>query len=399
MGECADCRAKRRPDLQASLSIGPAGDQYEQEAERVATAVAGSGRAGRTLQAPVRPMLRRRLEPAPVSGATAAARVPPSVHATVADAGRPLDAATRAHFEPRFGQDFSRVRVHTDGKAAASAAEIGARAYTVGPHVVFGAGQFAPHRSSGRHLLGHELTHVVQQGESHPVVQRDLVYGSGYPNPFQGDPDSEAAAAAKSPREWFPSSVDFAETATLSQGGAGIATLSGLLTMIGGKAAGSLSSLDLIGHANGDLFALGGTITRTAVTGSKGGTIGPNQLAAAQADIDKVRDRFSTSATITIYGCNSGASGVLLQAIADAFRVCVRGFKDEITWCLGWATSKPAKINSRGRTLINPPAKIDCGDYEGSIYNHKHDMEMCPTPKTGSDDLPKRQPKAPQVPE
>jgi hypothetical protein len=65
--------------------------------------------------------------------------------------------------EPRFGHDFSGVRVHTDNRATASARSIDALAYTVGSHVVFGAGQFAPDTIAGRRLLAHELTHVVQQ--------------------------------------------------------------------------------------------------------------------------------------------------------------------------------------------------------------------------------------------
>jgi hypothetical protein len=75
--------------------------------------------------------------------------------------GRPLDPATRAFMEPRFGHDFSRVRVHADALAAESAAAMEAAAYTVGHDVVFGAGQYAPETSRGRSLLAHELAHVV----------------------------------------------------------------------------------------------------------------------------------------------------------------------------------------------------------------------------------------------
>ncbi len=79
------------------------------------------------------------------------------------DPGAPLDQAARAFFEPRFGHDFSQVRVHTDTRAAESAQAVNAQAYTVGGDIVFGAGQYSPRSESGRHLLGHELTHVVQQ--------------------------------------------------------------------------------------------------------------------------------------------------------------------------------------------------------------------------------------------
>jgi hypothetical protein len=77
--------------------------------------------------------------------------------------GQPLPGSTRAFFEPRFGQDFSQVRLHTDTRAAESARAVNARAFTTGRDVVFGAGQYAPGTSEGRRLMAHELVHVVQQ--------------------------------------------------------------------------------------------------------------------------------------------------------------------------------------------------------------------------------------------
>ena len=88
--------------------------------------------------------------------------VPPIVHEVLRSPGQPLDDATRAFFEPRFGYDFSSVRVHTDGRAAESVAAVNALAYTIGRNVVFGAG-YASGSSDGRRLMAHELTHVVQQ--------------------------------------------------------------------------------------------------------------------------------------------------------------------------------------------------------------------------------------------
>jgi hypothetical protein len=89
--------------------------------------------------------------------------VPPIVHEVLHSTGKPLDAATRAFMEPRFGHDFSEVRVHTDAKAAESAWATNALAYTVGKDVVFGVGQYAPTSDAGRRLMAHELTHVMQQ--------------------------------------------------------------------------------------------------------------------------------------------------------------------------------------------------------------------------------------------
>lgn len=82
--------------------------------------------------------------------------------------GRPLEPEVRQFMEGRFGQDFSRVRVHSDRPAAESAAALGAKAYTVGEGVVFGAGEYHPGTGDGRRSLAHELAHVVQQRRGGP---------------------------------------------------------------------------------------------------------------------------------------------------------------------------------------------------------------------------------------
>jgi uncharacterized membrane protein YgcG len=92
--------------------------------------------------------------------------LPPIVHEVLRSPGQPLDPATRAFFEPRFGHDFSRVRVHTDAQAAKSTRAMNALAYTVGQNVVFGADQYAPGIATGKSLLAHELSHVIQQQKS-----------------------------------------------------------------------------------------------------------------------------------------------------------------------------------------------------------------------------------------
>ncbi|WP_326771071.1 DUF4157 domain-containing protein (plasmid) [Streptomyces sp. NBC_01591] len=89
-----------------------------------------------------------------------------AAHEVLHSAGQPLDSGTRADMEARFGADFTDVRVHNDGAARASAAEIGARAYTSGNHIVLGDG------GGDRHTLAHELTHVIQQRQG-PVSGTD----------------------------------------------------------------------------------------------------------------------------------------------------------------------------------------------------------------------------------
>jgi len=89
--------------------------------------------------------------------------VPSIVHDVLRSSGRPLDTETRSFMESRFGHDFSQVRVHTDSRAANAASAVKASAFTMNRNIVFGDGQYAPHSESGRRLISHELTHVVQQ--------------------------------------------------------------------------------------------------------------------------------------------------------------------------------------------------------------------------------------------
>jgi hypothetical protein len=102
---------------------------------------------------------------------TAADGTPPSaargartlIHQALSEPGHPLDRTTAADMQMRFGHNFAQVRVHTGRRASESARSISALAYTVGEDIVFGAGGYAPSAESGRHLLAHELAHVVQQ--------------------------------------------------------------------------------------------------------------------------------------------------------------------------------------------------------------------------------------------
>ena len=158
--------------------------------------------------------------PAWAAGGSGTREVPQIVHDVLRSPGQPLDFATRAFMEPRFGTDFSsvpagaaapahiaarpavgaphdrfeceadaaadrvatmpepngqnrfdlgHVRVHTDATAAESARQLNAYAYTIGHHVVFAAGEYAPHTGAGRNLLAHELSHVVQQTAASPA--------------------------------------------------------------------------------------------------------------------------------------------------------------------------------------------------------------------------------------
>lgn len=165
----------RVPAIQAKLALSQPADAQELEADRVAKAVMETP-AGERNPARSAISLQRKEQAANAMPLTASA-------AAAIDAlrggGSALSAASRAFFEPRFGADFSQVRVHTDAAAAATAESIDAKAFTVGHDIAFGPDQYAPESQGGRHLLAHELTHVLQQeGRAGPprapdgVVQR-----------------------------------------------------------------------------------------------------------------------------------------------------------------------------------------------------------------------------------
>ncbi|HEV2387308.1 MAG TPA: DUF4157 domain-containing protein [Candidatus Acidoferrales bacterium] len=134
---------------------------------------------------------------------------PPIVDEVLRSPGQPLDSATRAFMESRFGHDFSRVRVHADAQAAESARAVSALAYTVGSDLVFNAGQFAPTTGPGRRLLAHELTHVVQQTNA----------GTSMPSPFRAATDGVREKEAGRALQATPSGEK--ERENLSQWGAG----------------------------------------------------------------------------------------------------------------------------------------------------------------------------------
>jgi Domain of unknown function (DUF4157) len=146
--------------IQAKLTINKAGDDYEQEADRISAQV--SAAPGPAAVRGTSPHIRRFAGKS--NGQMDAARG--SVDRALASPGRELEPVLRQDMEQRFNYDFSKVRVHSGAAAEQSARDVNARAYTVGHDIVFGAGRFAPRTREGRRLIAHELTHVVQQAAS-----------------------------------------------------------------------------------------------------------------------------------------------------------------------------------------------------------------------------------------
>lgn len=145
--------------LQAKRAIS-AQDKFEQEADRGAESVAGG--------VPFQPRHR-------VASSGEGEHVEQEVMDTIASPGMPLDSKVARRMGEPFGYDFSGVRVHTDMRAHLSARAQNALAYTVGNHIVFGAGQYAPGTHIGQKLLAHELTHTIQQNKSATIKSRGLI--------------------------------------------------------------------------------------------------------------------------------------------------------------------------------------------------------------------------------
>jgi hypothetical protein len=175
--------------MQPKLAIGSIDDPLEREADAVADRVMGMPDPALSVSTAPEQISRKcadcqqedenTLRAKPIQSPKLGGEVPPIVHNVLRAPGQPLNGKTRALFEPRFRRGFAGVRVHADAEAARSADAVGAMAYTVGSHIVFGSGRFAPGAESGKRLLAHELAHVVQQAgreappshEASPVLE------------------------------------------------------------------------------------------------------------------------------------------------------------------------------------------------------------------------------------
>lgn len=164
---------------QSKLQIGRADDPLEHEATSVALQVMRAPALNASEMAPLRTSgrpaihsVQPSIQRASFAPRSASAEAPATVHQVLRSPGQPLDNETLAFMEPRFGFNFSQVRIHADTAAARSAKDIRARAYTVGHHVAFGDHRFSPLTGEGKELLAHELAHVVQQRDGALAIQR-----------------------------------------------------------------------------------------------------------------------------------------------------------------------------------------------------------------------------------
>jgi hypothetical protein len=176
-GECVECGKKNQFLQRRAIHLSESGDRYEQEADRIANQVmrvqeptakhqVGSEKEGvlqrKAIADSITPLQSISM------GQDQVSEVPPLVNEALQSRGQPLDAETRAFMEPRFGYDFSQVRVHTDSPTARA---INASAYAFGKDIIFASSTYAPKTSNGKKLLAHELSHVVQQAQVDRVGQ------------------------------------------------------------------------------------------------------------------------------------------------------------------------------------------------------------------------------------
>ncbi|MFP4343540.1 MAG: DUF4157 domain-containing protein [Anaerolineales bacterium] len=195
---------RRSPAVQPKLTVSEPDDLYEVEAERTADVVM-------KMPAPATPpppdddeqpgapaVQRAAQEAAPAVSPQVAQRVE-----SLRGGGRPLPESERSFFESRMGADFSGVRVHTDATAGRTAQDLSARAFTRGNHIVFGAGEYQPGTPAGRHLMAHELTHVLQQGAAtklkrQPQEEESVIARASKPITIQRAPAAASAGGAGS---------------------------------------------------------------------------------------------------------------------------------------------------------------------------------------------------------
>lgn len=175
-GTCPKCKEKRRLEelgVQPSLIVNTPGDKWELEADRIASRVISMPDRSMThdlLPSSAQSAMRKESIPRVKSS-----RLPKDLSL---GQGSPLEESDLDYFNSRFGEDFSSVRIHTDKQANRVAQALEARAFTYGNNIVFSGGEYATSSRSGRHLLAHELTHVLQQGSPngsraiHSSIQR-----------------------------------------------------------------------------------------------------------------------------------------------------------------------------------------------------------------------------------
>jgi hypothetical protein len=176
------------PQRESMFRVSTPGDTWEREADSIADAVLNTSRGERAAirPTPIPATLQRKCSACEEEdqkglvqrdgegSVSMTSDVGAAIHG-LRGGGDAMSSSARGFFEPRFGHDFARVRIHTDSRAADVARSMQARAFTLGNDIVFGAGQYQPNTPRGQRLLAHELAHVVQQsGGGGSLIQREV---------------------------------------------------------------------------------------------------------------------------------------------------------------------------------------------------------------------------------
>lgn len=170
VGKVSGKRSQQGAFFQAKLTIGQPGDQYEKEADSVATAVVQRSEHASSQQQQGFFTIQRRAghgAATPYAPAGMAARLQSSK-----GNGSRLPTPTHREMSQSLGFDFSDVRLHTDSESVNLNRAVGAQAFTHGKDIYFNSGKYNPGTKAGKHLLAHELTHVVQQNRGAGGLQR-----------------------------------------------------------------------------------------------------------------------------------------------------------------------------------------------------------------------------------
>lgn len=180
-GSCPTCKAKKNLGIQTSLRVNEPSDRWEREADRVADQVMSGSQA--TIQDSPQPPRISRKEKTPATAGVATGHPSRTTNSLDLGPSVSLPKSAQNYFGNRLGQDLSGVRVHNSQQAHRAAESLNAKAFTSGNHITFAKGQYQPQTRSGKHLIAHELTHVIQQSISDKdQIQRspldDLVRGA-----------------------------------------------------------------------------------------------------------------------------------------------------------------------------------------------------------------------------
>jgi len=300
----------------SNLTLGDVDDPAEHQAERIAHQIMNASQAA-PVPLPDHGHAAGRATPLTRTARTAV-QAPGIVHEALRAPGQPLDAGTRSFFEPRFGVDLSRVRVHADMLAARSARAVDARAYTLGDQIVLGAGQYRPGTVGGRALLAHELAHVTaspsavmvrRQSAAPPAdaPRKDYVFIMGADaspkNPFYQN--AERYYRAHLPDAVFNTSQR---------------SLAGLLSFLASSARTPIANLYIVSHGSED-----GTLQFSLEPGAKDHRLTVSQLRAAlhpltgKSRLTSVSAAVDENTRIHIKGCNIGRTQEMVELLNEAF--------------------------------------------------------------------------------